>query len=57
MSKAGALGQANPYWPDDPYSGLPMDDGTSAGSFTYVLHGNGTYELTGHLSHGDYTLP
>jgi hypothetical protein len=57
VSKTGALGQANSYWPNNPYSDLPMADGTAAGSFTYVLHDDGTYSLTGHLSKGDYTLP
>ena len=57
VSQTGALGQANSYWPDNPYSGLPMASGTAAGDFTYVLHDDGTYTLTGHLSNGDYTLP
>jgi hypothetical protein len=57
VSKTGALGQANSYWPDNPYSALPMGSGTTAGQFTYVVHDGGTYQLTGHLSQGDYTLP
>jgi hypothetical protein len=57
VSKTGALGQANSYWPDNPYSALPMVQGTAAGTFTYVVHNDGSYTLTGHLSQGDYTLP
>ena len=57
VSHTGALGQGNPYWPDDPYSAVPMAQGTAAGQFTYVVHGGGAYTLTGHLSQGDYTLP
>jgi hypothetical protein len=34
-----------------------MGSGTTAGQFTYVVHDGGTYQLTGHLSQGDYTLP
>ena len=45
----GALGQSEDYWPVDPYTGLPVTQGSSAGCVSYAVNQDGTYSLAGHL--------
>jgi hypothetical protein len=35
------------YWPQNPFTGAPMDSGTTAGQYTYTLKADGSYGLVG----------
>lgn len=39
-------------WPDNPFTGAPMQAGSSPGDYVYRQLGGGAYELSVHLSDG-----
>ncbi len=42
------------YWPTNPYSGMPMTEGTGPGDFTYTLSADGSsFVLVGHGRDGE----
>jgi type IV pilus assembly protein PilA len=44
-------------WPINPYTGLPMQAGTSPGDFSYVVSPNGTtYQLSGYGQNGQVVI-
>lgn len=54
----GAVGSYVDNWPTNPFTGQPMAIGDLPGDFTYTLGTNSTnYQLSGHLSSGDFTVP
>jgi hypothetical protein len=46
VTKAGAVGQAFPYWPDNPYTDAPMTMGGEQGDFLYTAGDDGTYTMS-----------
>jgi hypothetical protein len=46
VAKTGAIGQAFPYWPDNPYTDAPMTMGGEQGDFLYTAGDNGTYTMS-----------
>ena len=63
LSPAGVVGQENPVWPVDPYSGEPFTIGSGVGRFAYAVEEGGSYTLSAALAgedvpyviHGDVT--
>jgi type IV pilus assembly protein PilA len=45
-------------WPLNPYTSIPMKDGSANGDYTYTQTGGGAgFYLTGHMSTGGWTVP
>jgi hypothetical protein len=58
VSKFGAVGTLVDNWPTNPFTGQPMAAGDLPGDFAYTLGTNSTmFQLSGHLSSGDFTVP
>jgi len=55
------VGASLDQWPDNPWSGDPMKQGTTKGDYTYTpLPAGGpftAYTLAGHLKTGDFQVP
>jgi hypothetical protein len=58
VQPGGGIAKYVEAWPDNPYSGGPMEPGKDPGDYTYerVSTGRG-YRITGHLQDGDFTVP
>jgi hypothetical protein len=61
FSPTGRVGAAYTDWPEDPTGGVPMQPGTSTGTYTYAPESAGAYTLIVHLVSGEFdaggTLP
>jgi hypothetical protein len=54
----GGIAKYVDNWPTNPFTGQPMAAGDLPGDFTYTLGTNSTmFQLSGHLSSGDFTVP
>jgi hypothetical protein len=53
LVSAAGMGRYVDTWPDNPYTGAPMQLGTSPGDFTYTLSADGmSFELVGYGKYG-----
>ncbi len=53
VTAAGEIGAYVDPWPDNPFTGAPMQPGSTPGDYTYEqLDAGQTYRLTGYLSDG-----
>jgi len=54
----GGVGTEVDNWPANPFTGQPMTSGSGPGDFTYTVRADSTmFQLTGHMSTGDFTVP
>jgi type IV pilus assembly protein PilA len=43
-------------WPKNPFTSVAMKDSTAQGDYTYTAS-SGTFQIKGHMSSGDFTVP
>ena len=54
MVSESGLSSSIDFWPTNPYTGLPMTQGTGEGDFTYTVGADGqSFQLTGYGSGGE----
>jgi len=46
------------HWPTNPYLGVPMQDNTATGNYTYTqTNGGSGFMLVGHMNSNGFTVP
>jgi type II secretion system protein G len=57
IATSAALAGYVDNWPKNPFSSVAMKDSTAQGDYTFSHPVSNTFQLKGHLSNGDFTVP